>query len=42
VLVEMQRKEHIQPYGNQWTLKDVMPYGEPKMFERMRRGMGIE
>jgi hypothetical protein len=42
VLVEMQRKEHKQPYGNQWTLRDVIPYGEPKMFERMRRGVGLE
>lgn len=42
VMVEMQRKEHKQPYGNQWTLRDVTPYGEPKMFQRMRRGVGIE
>ena len=42
VLIELQRKEHKQPYGNQWTVRDVIPYGEPKMFERMRRGVGIE
>lgn len=42
LLIMLQRKEHKQPYGNQWTVIDVYPDGEPKMFERVRRGVGIE
>jgi hypothetical protein len=39
VLVELKRLEYKQPYGNQWTLRGVVSYGEPKMFERVQIGI---
>lgn len=41
--IMLQRKEHKQPYGNQWTVIDVYSDEErgPKMFDRMRGGVGL-
>lgn len=41
LLIMLQRKEHKLPWGTQWTVIDVYPTGEPKMFERARRGVGL-
>ncbi len=41
ILIMLQRKEHKFPWGIQWTVIDVYPTGEPKMFERVRRGVGL-
>ena len=41
--IMLQRKQHKQPYGNQWTVIDVYSDEErgPKMFDRRRGGVGL-